>query len=488
MTVLLSVEEMYRADRAATALGITGLELMEKAGAGVAHEILERFGPRPTAVLCGPGNNGGDGFVVARHLRAAGAKVRLTLLGNKQRLSGDAAAMARRWRGRIGAFDEAIFEGAELVVDALFGAGLTRPIDGAPLALLQAAARRGLIAIAVDCPSGVDGNTGEVKGFALPAAMTVTFFRAKPGHYLYPGRALAGELRLVDIGIPEPVLEDIRPATRINTPALWSASYPRLAPDGHKYHRGHAVVVSGPRGRSGAARLAARAALRVGAGLVTVAAPTSAVPENAAHLTAVMLRGWRDVEAYAGQIADARLNAVLLGPGNGVNALTRDLVLATLRAGKTTVLDADALSAFTRSPERLFGAMRSPSILTPHEGEFARLFSFAGGKLARARAAARVANAAVLLKGADTVIAAPDGRAAINVNAPPELATAGSGDVLAGLCLGLLAQGIPPFEAAAAAVWLHGESANRFGPGLIAEDLSEALPGVLRQLAATRSR
>jgi len=487
MTTLLGVEEMYRADRAAAAAGVSSLELMENAGAGVAREIIERFGPRPTAVLCGPGNNGGDGFVAARHLRRAGARVRLALLGDRRSLKGDAAAMARRWRGRILPFEEPVLEGIELVVDAIFGAGLTRPVDGAARAVLQAAGRRGLVSIAVDCPSGVDGDTGEVKGYALPAAMTVSFFRAKPGHFLYPGRALAGELRLIDIGIPDVVLERIAPATWINTPALWSASYPRLRSDGHKYHRGHAVAVSGPRGRSGAARLGARAALRIGAGLVTVAAPASAVPENAAQLTAVMLRGWRDAKAFARLIADPRLNAVLLGPGNGVNALTRELVLATLRAGKAAVLDADALSVFARTPKRLFDAIRSPVILTPHEGEFTRLFGFEGGKLARARAAARRAGAVVVLKGADTVIAAPNGRAAINVNAPPELATAGAGDVLAGICLGLLAQGMPPFEAAAAAAWLHGEAAARFGPGLIAEDLSETLPGVLRQLAAAHS-
>jgi len=476
---------MYRADRAAMASGISGLELMERAGAGVAAEILQRFGPRPAAVLCGPGNNGGDGFVVARHLRRAGARVRLALLGDKKCLQGDAVTMARRWRGKVLPLDEAALDGAELVVDALFGAGLSRAVEGKVKSVLRAAEARRLASIAVDVPSGVDGDSGQVLGYALPAALTVSFFRGKPGHWLYPGRAFCGELRIVDIGIPGAVLEAIEPGTFLNAPPLWLACYPRPRPDGHKYDRGHAVAVSGPRGRSGAARLGARAALRIGAGLVMVAAPYSAIAECAAQLTAVMLRGWRDSKAYARLIADRRLNAVLLGPGNGVGPTTRENVLASLRAGKATVLDADALGSFAGTPKTLFRAIAGPCILTPHEGEFRRLFSAEGSKLQRARAAAAESGAVVLLKGADTVIAAPDGRAAINGNAPPELATAGSGDVLAGLCLGLLAQGMPAFEAAAAAAWLHGAAAADFGPGLIAEDLSERLPSVMRRLLGT---
>jgi ADP-dependent NAD(P)H-hydrate dehydratase / NAD(P)H-hydrate epimerase len=487
VTILLSVEEMYRADRAAMAQGISGLALMECAGAGVAEEILARFGRRPVAVLCGPGNNGGDGFVAARHLRRAGVTVRLALLGDRARLAGDAAAMAKRWRGKVWPFDADVLDGAELVVDAVFGAGLSRPVGGQVEAVLRTVEARRLISVAVDVPSGVDGDSGRMLGYALPAAMTVTFFRAKPAHWLLPGRSLCGELRLVDIGIPEAVLETIRPRAVLNAPSLWREALPRPRPDGHKYDRGHAVVVSGPRGRSGAARLGARAALRIGAGLVSVAAPTSAMPECAAQLTAVMLRGWRDPADYARLIADRRLNAVLLGPGNGVGRTTRATVLATLRARKAVVLDADALSVFARAPTALFSAIAGPCILTPHEGEFRRLFADDGGKLDRARRAALASGAVVLLKGADTVIAAPDGRAAINANAPPELATAGSGDVLAGFCLGLLAQGMPAFEAAAAAVWLHGEAAADFGPGLIAEDLSERLPSVMRRLQATGS-
>ena len=391
MTTLLSVAEMYRADRAALAQGIDGLSLMENAGAGVAREILGHFGARNITILCGPGNNGGDGFVAARHLRRGGAKVRVALLGQKARLKGDAAVMAKRWRGKVLPLAPEALEGAELVVDALFGAGLSRPVTGPARAVLEAAAAAGLPSVAVDCPSGVEGDSGQVLGHALPAAMTVSFFRAKACHYLQPGRGLSGELRLIDIGIEEAVLRDIAPATWLNGPDLWFDSFPWAPEAGHKYDRGHAVVLSGPRGRSGAARLAARAALRVGAGLVTVASPVSAMAENAARLTAVMVRECRDGKAFGRLIADPRVAAVLLGPGGGVHKATREAVLATLKAGKTTLLDADALSVFEPAPERLFKAIKSDCILTPHEGEFRRLFETTDGKLERARAAALAA-------------------------------------------------------------------------------------------------
>ena len=479
---VLSVEEMYAADRAAMARGVSGSALMENAGRRAAEEILERFGSRQAAVLCGPGNNGGDGFVIARHLAAAGTPVRLALLGARESLEGDAAAMAKRWSGSVEDLSAAALEGADLVVDAVFGAGLRRDLGGVARATLQAAAARGLAAVAIDVPSGVDGETGLVRGYALPAAMTVTFFRPKPGHLLMPGRAICGELRVVDIGIPEEVLAELAPQTCVNTPARWREAFPWPRSQGHKYGRGHAVVASGPRARTGAARLAARGAIRAGAGLVTVVSPPDAVAENAAQLTAVMVREYDGVRGFRAAIADSRLNALCIGPGAGATSMTRGNVVAALKLGKACVLDADAVTAFADAPEKLFRAIRSPCILTPHEGEFRRLFAAEGGKLARARDAARTANAIVLLKGPDTVIAAPDGRAAINLNAPPTLATAGSGDVLAGICVGLLAQGMPAFEAACAAVWLHGEAANAFGPGLIAEDLPELLPRALRRL------
>lgn len=479
---LLSTAEMYRADKSAMERGVSGLELMERAGQGVADALLDRFGPRDTAVLCGPGNNGGDGFVVARLLRQAGANVTLALLGDRARLKGDAAAMAERWDGPVAPLSPACLEGSALVVDALFGAGLARNIADAALATLQAAEARGLPLVSIDTPSGVHGDSGQIMGFAPHADLTVSFFRAKPGHFLAPGRWHCGELRIVDIGIPEAVLSDIAPQCRRNLPGLWLSAYPWPRPEGHKYRRGHAVVLSGPKGKTGAARLAARGALRSGAGLVTLACRPTALAENAAQLTAVMLDTWRDTEEFEKVIGDSRRNAVLLGPGSGVNATTRANVLAALRLGKAVVLDADAITCFAGQVDELSSEVTGACIMTPHEAEFARLFDVTGDKLSRARSAARQSGVTILLKGPDTVIAAPDGRAAICDNAPPTLATAGSGDVLAGFCLGLLTQGVPAFEAAAAAAWLHGEAANSFGPGLIAEDLPEALPGVLREL------
>ncbi len=480
---ILNVAQMYAADAAAAAAGIDSLTLMENAGAGVAKIILAEFAPKSVLVLCGPGNNGGDGFVIARHLRKAGIAVQLSLLASVPS-AGDAAVMARRWRRKPLSLLAAELDGVDLVVDALFGAGLKRAISGDARALLQQICDRRMTSVAVDIPSGIDGNSGELRGIALPAAMTVTFFRSKPGHYLMPGRRYCGRLRVIDIGIPDRVLEDIGATLFLNEPALWRDDFPWPSVEGHKYGRGHAIVLSGPRAKSGAARLAARGALRIGAGLVTVAAPTSAVAENAAHLTAVMLEAWKTVDDFRRLIRDPRLNAVLLGPGAGVGRGTRAKVLSALKLRKQVVLDADVLSSFKDRPQDLFAAIQSPCVLTPHEGEFARLFNFKGDKLARARKAARKSGAIVVLKGADTVIAAPDGRAAINNNAPPTLATAGSGDVLAGLCLGLLAQAMPAFEAACAAVWIHGAAARQFGFGLIAEDLPEMVPLVLDELDA----
>ena len=481
-TALLTVDQMYAADKAAMDAGIPGETLMENAGGAIARAILERWTPRPVAILCGPGNNGGDGFVVARLLDAAGWPLTVALLGSVGNLKGDAAVMAGRWRGAVAPLDLAVLDDAELVVDGLFGAGLTRPLDGVPRAVVEAIAARRLPCVAVDVPSGVHGDTGAVMGAAAPAALTVTFFRRKPGHLLLPGRTLCGEVVVADIGIPESVLDGIGPTCHVNAPSWWLTRYPWPAPGDHKYSRGHAVVAGGGVETTGAARLAARAALRVGAGLVTVATPPDALPIYATTLEAVMTRVTADADAFAELIADPRKNAVLLGPGGGVTEETRAKTLAALSAGKACVLDADALTVFKDEPDELFTAITSPCLLTPHDGEFGRLFDAAGDKLTRARAAAEASGAALLVKGADTVIAAPDGRAAINDNAPPELATAGAGDVLAGLALGLMAQGMGAFDAGCAAAWLHGACATHVGPGLIAEDLSEALPAVLAAL------
>jgi NAD(P)H-hydrate epimerase len=484
---LLTVAEMARADEAAVAAGVPGAELMENAGRAVAEAVLARHPAGPALVLCGPGNNGGDGFVAARHLAAAGWPVRLALLGNQDRLEGDAAHHAALWDGPVEALtgDNAagLPDAAEVVIDALFGAGLSRPLEGAARRVVEVLDPGQALVAAVDVPSGVSGDSGAILGeVAVQAALTVTFFRKKPGHLLLPGRLCCGEVILADIGIPDRVLAEIAPQTFENGTGLWGDGYPWRRPGDHKYDFGHALVLGGPV-MTGAGRLAARAALRVGAGLVTVACPPEVLAIYARATPSAMTVPIANQAEFGALLADARKNVVLIGPGNGVGPETRARGLAALGAGKMVVLDADALTSFQDRPEALFEGTRGSCVLTPHEGEFRRLFpDLEGGKLVRARAAAARSGAVVLIKGADSVIAAPDGRAAINTNAPPELATAGTGDVLAGLVAGLLAQGMSAFDAACAAAWLHGEAGTACGPGLIAEDLCEALPGVLRTL------
>ncbi|MSP42534.1 MAG: NAD(P)H-hydrate dehydratase [Alphaproteobacteria bacterium] len=489
-TALLSVAEMYEADRLAITGGIAGIELMERAGLACALAIAGRWPRGRVCVLCGPGNNGGDGFVAARHLARRGWQVTLGLLGPVSALKGDAALAAAQWDGPIAWLTTALIRPGDLIVDALFGAGLTRPLQGVALELIQTVRREGNPVCAIDVPSGVHGDTGRVLGGAMRADLTVTFFRRKPGHLLLPGRELSGEVRVADIGTPLTVLDDIAPRAFANAPALWGAHFPQRGPDDHKYTHGHAVVAGGGLAVTGATRLASIAALRIGAGLVTVAAPQDAFAAYAASLTAVMNRKVDGAAELDKMLADRRLNAALLGPGLGVGQAARDKIAVARGHGVCTVLDADALTSYEETPQALFNLLDEKCVLTPHEGEFSRLFPDLALKLSgedrssRARAAASRCGAVIVLKGADTVIAAPDGRAAINENAPPWLATAGSGDVLAGFVLGLLAQGMPAFEAACAAVWCHGACANTVGRGLIAEDLAPAMPTVFRLLAA----
>jgi NAD(P)H-hydrate epimerase len=477
---------MAEADRLTVASGISSNALMENAGRPVATAIMERWTPRPILVLCGPGSNGGDGLVVARYLAQAHWPVRVALLVPRANLRGAAAYHAGLWLGPVEPLTPAALDGAELVVDAIFGAGLSRALEGAAAQTLAAAAARKMTLIAVDVPSGLMGDTGANVG-AVPCVLTVTCFRKKPGHLLQPGRRLCGELVVADIGTPASVFEQVRPDTFENDPALWAAALPALRCDGNKYTRGHALVWGGwP--TTGAARMAARAAARMGAGLTTVAVPEAALAVYAATLVSVMVHPVARPEDLQDLLADSRYSGLLIGPGAGTGPATRERVLAMLKTGRATVLDADALSTFKEDPQELFRAMAGPCVLTPHEGEFVRLFAglidTRGDKLTRTRAAAHASGAVVVLKGSDTVIAAPDGRAIINANAPPTLATAGAGDVLSGMVLGLLAQGMEPFLAGAAAVWLHGATATAFGPGLLAEDLPDRLPAVLRTLGA----
>lgn len=477
---LLTNAQMRQADALAIAAGVPGLTLMRRAGERVAQAAQCGLAPGSAiGVLCGPGNNGGDGYVAAARLGGLGFAVRLFALA-PPRAGSDAADAAGLWGGPVepaSAFQPADYA---LVIDALFGAGLTRALTGEAAALIEMLNAAKMPVLAIDLPSGVDGDTGEALGAAVRAQRSVTFFRAKPGHLLYPGRGLAGVLEVVDIGISDDVLLTIKPQTFANGPALFGALLASRDPTQHKYDRGHALILAGGRTGVGAAHLAARAALRAGAGLVTLAVPPEAFAFHAARgPDALMLRETVELDDV---LSDPRRNAVLIGPAYGVGGATRAAVLHLAVTSRALVLDADALTSFAGVLPALAAALRgrsAPCIITPHEGEFARLFQggldFAADRLSRARRAAQTLGCVVVLKGADTVIAAPDGRAALNANAPPWLATAGSGDVLGGIATGLLAQGLPAFEAACAAVWLHGAAGTAAGRGLIADDLPEAL-------------
>ena len=475
---LLTVEEMARADAMAIDAGVSGEALMEVAGKAVADAALQS-GLERIAVLCGPGNNGGDGFVAARYLRDAGKQVRLGFLGSLDSLKGDARKNADKWQGETETLSPDIMENADCVIDAIFGAGLARDLNGVAQETIEAIGDR--YCIAVDVPSGVHGNTGEIMGIAHKANKTVTFFRLKPGHLLFPGREYCGDVQLVDIGIPENVLDEIFPMHWRNAPDVWETGFPWPSFNDHKYSRGHAIVVGGA-DMTGAARLAVHSTMRAGAGIVTAAVPPEAATIYKLSLPGAIIRTVRDTGTFRELIEDPRVSVCLIGPGSGVSVATREKTLAVLRQGLPVVLDADALSVFEETRDLLFSSVQSPCLMTPHKGEFDRLFEVDGDKVSRVREAARRSGATVLLKGADTVLAAPDGRVVVNDNAPADLATAGAGDVLAGLATGLMSRGLDPFEAGSIAVWLHGEAAQAIGPGLIAEDLPDALPGVLSSL------
>lgn len=489
---MLTVAQMAAADRLAIATGRSGAALMEAAGAAVAETAERLLGPNRTGTIviaCGPGNNGGDGLVAGRLLRARGLRVAVGLLGPSDALTGDAAVAWRGWNAAALTLAEALaIPDRALIVDALFGAGLSRPLTGEAAAAVERINAAGCPILAVDVPSGLDGDTGLAAGPVVTANETTTFFRLKPGHLLLPGRTLCGAVRCVDIGIGAEVLDGIGPALWQNGPSLWQAAWPRHGALSHKFTRGAVAVLAGGVAGVGAPRLSARAALRVGAGLATLHCAPSALAIHAARgPDALMQRSLADAGGLAAVMADDRLGAILAGPALGLDPRAEQLVATLIVADIATVLDADALTLLGR---RGMGEPRpsqwKPLVLTPHDGEFRRLFGSVPAiatersKLERARAAARHSGAIVIDKGADTVIAGPDGRAAINATGSAALATAGAGDVLAGLVVGLLVQGMPAFEAAAAAVWLHGLAGEACGFGLIADDLPEAVPALIR--------
>jgi len=490
--MILSPRAMTCVDHAAIQSGIDGYNLMVIAGAAIAACAFEHYpATDEVLVLCGPGNNGGDGYVAARILCSSGMTVRLYSSIDPDALTGDAARARSDWPGAILDLEDLEPGRGQVVIDALFGAGLDRPVVGSVARAIQKVREAKNPVISADLPSGVSGRTGAVEGVAMKAAHSITFAAPKPGHFLLPGLELCGKVMVVDIGIPHRLIEAHAEDLWVNDPALWSSDLPAIGSASHKYKRGHLAVFSGGASQSGAARLAASAGLRTGAGLVTILSPASAMPEVANHLTAIMLRKVdNDADLHA-LLADERLSGFVLGPGFGVGDKARAFVSSLATCGRPLVLDADGISAFSDDPQSLFGLFGDGPprlVLTPHEGEFSRLFPDLHAdktlsKVDRARQAALRANAVVVYKGADTVVASPDGRAVINTNAPPWLATAGSGDCLAGIVGALVAQNMPVFEAGAAAAYMHGMAAIAAGEGLTAEDLPPGIPppGLLKR-------
>lgn len=482
---LLDVEEMREADRLAVEAGISSLSLMEAAGCAVAREVVRICGSRGRiVVLCGPGHNGGDGFVAARFLARRGWPVRVALSCESGELKGDAAVNALRWKGPVERLSPGIIDGAALVVDALFGAGLNRALDENVAAVIARINHKAIPCLAVDIPSGVNGSDGSVHGDAPLCVATVTFFRPKPGHVLYPGRERAGHLVVADIGIPDAVLHTIAPQRFVNEPSLWFRPVPGW--QDHKYSRGHVVVFVSSH-MSGAGRMAAMASRRAGAGIVTMIAPPESAGLCASDPGVVVISPGKE-DSFQDLLIKSRFDAVVIGPGAGRDPLLVAKIKAVLGTGFPVVLDADALNAFVGRCDELrcfLHAAAGPVVMTPHEGEFRRLFPGLDSmtRLEKARHAASDMRAFLVLKGADTIIAAPDGTAAVTINAVPWLATAGSGDVLAGTIAANLAGGMAGFPAACAGVWLHAEAGRRLGPGMIAEDMASAFPDILAGLS-----
>jgi hydroxyethylthiazole kinase-like uncharacterized protein yjeF len=469
---------MTAAEQAVFDAGTDSFDIMTRAGIAAAEFLHARWPEGTIQVLCGPGGNGGDGFIAAARLAKLWRTVEVFCLVDPSALTGDAAKAAAQWQGGVRPLEAALSAPHDLVLDALFGGGLSRPLDGVPAAL----ATRGGRVISIDVPSGIDGLTAKPLGACFRADGTITFSGLRPAHVLQPGAALCGVVFAADIGVPA------QTKAVENSPLIWGPAMPRPGPEGYKHKRGHLKVVSGPAASTGAARLAARAGLRVGAGLVTVVSGHGAMSVNAGHLTAVMLEEANSADDLAAAIQNAQV--VIAGPAAGITPSTRANVEVLLKGAARAVLDADALTVFDSHPAELFKRLRPDDVLTPHVGEFRRLFGdlldTEANKIEATRKAAAKAGCVVLLKGADTVIAAPDGQAVVNTHATPWLATAGSGDVLAGFIAGLMAQGMATLPAAAMGAWLHGEAGLRVGAGLISEDLEAQVPNILSALHGER--
>lgn len=477
-TALLTTHTMQQAEKYADSHGTSYMVMMENAGKAIFDCVINNYKKQPVLILCGPGNNGGDGFVVARLLKQAGWSVKI--VGDIVAKTPDSKDMLDRCGCDILPISPDVLNDKPLIIDALFGAGLMRPIDGNNGYIIQEINNLQLDVVAVDIPSGVDGNTGEILGIATKAKHTVTFLRKKPGHLLLPAKARCGKVIIANINIPPECLEKIKPIIFENFPSLWQVPAPSA--DEHKYNRGHTCVIAGE--MSGAPRIAARSARRVGSGLVTLAGPQDIYQVLATEEAGALLQHLDTKKDFTNLLANEKITTWLIGPGYGVHEETVTTICNILKTNKPSVLDADAITSFEKNPEKLFSAINGEVVLTPHSGEFKRLFpKLNKDKLTNVQEAAQLSGATIVLKGSDTIIVAPDGRTIINSNASAYLATAGSGDALAGIIAGLLAQGLNGFDAAACGVYLHAETANMFGEGLIAEDIPETLPKVLHKLA-----
>jgi len=487
---LLSTHQMKLAERAACVGKVTSFTLMQKAGKAVAEEIISRYSKQPVLVLCGIGNNGGDGFIVASTLKKKNWDVTLACAVDTHDLQGDASRAAETWKDDIIAFEDLELPEDGLIIDAVFGTGVSRPITGQIYDTLISLRETDCKVISIDVPSGMDADTGECQECTPQAEVTITFARKKPGHILLPGRAASGEVIVADIGISDEAISPIGPFMLENSPSLsWGEADFDKPVYAHKYHHGHAVILGG-RVMTGAANLAAMAALRMGAGLVTVVAPADTSIIHQMQSPSLLVEPIGELARFKEHIKDPRRNAVLVGCGSGTDNIgaIKKIVFDTVQATpqKICVLDADALSVFADDPRTLMSALGSHCILTPHEGEFARIFpDLKGSKPERAFAAAKRSGAVIVLKGADTVIASPDARLVINSNGSPWLASAGTGDVLAGIIVGLAARGLlDPFDTACAAVWIHARASEIAGAGMISSDLSTHIPSVWGELIA----
>ena len=463
---IVTAAQMRALEADAIAAGTPAWALMESAGLAAARAVAAFAGGLPTLVLCGSGNNGGDGYVMARILRSWGWQVRIAALAPP--LTVDAQVAAAHWDGPVEPLNETTVS-APVLIDALFGIGLSRSIDETIVTGLHRLAAAARIVVAIDLPTGVSTDDGRCLSAPVAADMTVTFGAAKPAHVLHPAAAYCGRLVIAEIGLaPEHSL-----ITRVGCPIL-----PPLASGVHKFTRGHVLIAGGPKTSASAARLTALAAQRAGAGYVTLLSPADALDGNAAHPGSVVLARADTPAELAAAASDARVSAIAAGPGFGLGE-RRDALRALMTVGTPIVLDADVFSLFSGDAAGLKAALSGPAVLTPHQGEFRRLFGdLPGSKIDQVRLAAQSVGSVVLLKGPDTVIADPAGRVAVCNRGTADLATAGSGDVLTGIIAALLARGLSPFDAACAGAWLHAEAGCRAGHGLIAEDLIDRVAAV----------